>query len=48
MADVRALLPVTEFDPAPFSLEAHDQAVVQFVEEARAVALAVGTVLNGG
>lgn len=34
MADVRALLPLTEFDPAEFSLTAHEDEMVRFTEDA--------------
>jgi hypothetical protein len=46
MADVRALLPVTEFDPTPFSLDVHVRAVVRFLEEARTIAVSVRSALN--
>jgi hypothetical protein len=34
MADLRALLPIGDFDPAPYVLTAHDQAIRGFVAEA--------------
>jgi hypothetical protein len=46
MADVSALLPLTEFDPTPFSLDAHKQAIVDFVRQLRTIAASVGVTLR--
>ena len=46
LADVRAVGSLSEFDPVPFSLAAHESTVVHFLEDARAVAAAVSRVLT--
>jgi hypothetical protein len=45
LADVRAVGSLSEFDPVPFSLAAHENAVVHFLEDARAAAATAGRVL---
>ncbi len=47
LADVRAIGSLSEFDPAPFSLAAHENTVIHFLEDARAAAASVGRVLAG-
>jgi hypothetical protein len=37
---------VIEFDPTPFSLDAHEQAIVDFVGQARTIAASVGVALT--
>jgi hypothetical protein len=46
LADVRAVGSLSEFDPVPFSLGAHENAIVHFFEDARAAAASVGRVLT--
>jgi hypothetical protein len=46
LADVRAIGSLAQFDPVPFSLGAHESAVVHFLEDARAAAASVGRVLT--
>jgi hypothetical protein len=46
LADVRAVGSLAEFDPVPFSLGAHESAVVHFLEDARAAAASVDRVLT--
>jgi hypothetical protein len=45
-ADVRALLPIDDVDPTPFSLDAHERAVVQFVEQAKTVVASMHSALT--
>jgi hypothetical protein len=46
IADLRALVPVSEFDSVAFSVAEYEKAVAQFAKEAAAIASSVRTTLN--